>query len=182
MPRSFDRRAPGWFGLLGVLATSLGAMGCPGNLDPSLIGGSGSGGTSGGGGTSGSNCTGALDGATLVTTNCAVSGCHVPGGLQSAGLDLTVDATIGTRLVGILSAGDTTHGSLCAGWPTPYLKPGSNPAAGLIIDKISLKSGNAALCPSGDAMPWPGITMLPAAQQACIEEWAEGLIMAAGTQ
>jgi hypothetical protein len=188
MPRLYHRHAFGLFGLLGVVATSLGLMGCPGSLDPALLNnGSGTGGTSGGtgaGGTASVDCTGANDGATLITTNCAsVSGCHMPGGLQGAGLDLTVDGTIGARLVGITSPGDTTHGSVCGGWPTPYLTPGAIPKpTGLLIDKISLKNGNAALCPMGDAMPWPGISTLPATQQACIEQWAEGLIVAAGAQ
>jgi len=187
MPRIYHRRAFRTLGLLGVVATSLGLMGCPGSLDPSLLGdGTGTGGTSGGGGSGGTssvNCTGTNDGAALIMANCAVSGCHLPGGVQGAGLDLTIDATIGSRLVGVLSPGDTTHQSVCGGWPTPYLTPGSTPTpTGLLIDKISLKNGNAALCPNGDQMPWPGITPLPALQQTCIEQWAEGLITAAGTQ
>jgi hypothetical protein len=187
MPRVYHRHAFGLFGLLGVVATSLGLMGCPGSLDSSLLNNTtGAGGTSGGSGTGGMasvNCTGTNDGATLVTANCAISGCHVPGGVQGAGLDLTIDATIGSRLVGVLSPGDTTHGSVCGGWPTPYLTPGAIPTpTGLLIDKISLKTGNAALCPMGDAMPWPGISNLPVTQQACIEQWAEGLIVAAGAE
>jgi hypothetical protein len=187
MPRVYHRHAFGPLGLLGVIATSLGLMGCPGSLDSSLLdNGTGAGGTSGGSGTGGTaslNCTGTNDGATLITANCAISGCHVPGGVQGAGLDLTIDAAIGSRLVGVLSMGDTTHGSVCGGWPTPYLTPGAIPTpTGLLIDKISLKNGNAALCPMGDAMPWPGISTLPAIQQACIEQWAEGLIVAAGSQ
>jgi hypothetical protein len=187
MPRIYHRHAFGPLGLLAVIATSLGLMGCPGSLDPSLLNnttGTGTGGTSGGSGTGGSasvNCTGTNDGATLITANCAISGCHVPGGVQSEGLDLTIDATIGSRLVGVLSPG--ASGSVCGGWPTPYLTPGAIPTpTGLLIDKISLKNGNAALCPMGDAMPWPGITTLSVTQQACIEQWAEGLIVAAGGQ
>jgi hypothetical protein len=185
MPRVYHRHAFGLFGLLGVIATSLGLMGCPGSLDSSLLdNGSGTAGTSGGSGTGGTasvNCTGTNDGATLITTNCAISGCHIPGGVQSEGLDLTIDATIGSRLVGVLSPG--ASGSVCGGWPTPYLTPGAIPTpTGLLIDKISLKTGNAALCPGGAPMPYPGVVLLPATQQACIEQWAEGLIVAAGTQ
>ena len=187
MPRTYPRHAVGLFGLLGLIATSLGLMGCPGSLDPVLFdNGSGTGGTSGGAGSGGGasvNCTGANDGATLIATYCAVSGCHIPGGVQGAGLDLTVDATIGSRLVGVVSPGDTELGSVCGGWPTPYLTSGAIPTpTGLLIDKISLKNGNAALCPQGDAMPWPGVIPLAVTQQACIEQWAEGLIMAAGAQ
>jgi hypothetical protein len=186
VPRIDHRRALGPLGLLDVILTSLGLMGCPGSLDPSLVGGTGSGGTSGGGtgGTASVNCTGTNDGATLITTNCAaVSGCHMPGGITGAGLDLTIDPTIGSRLVGVLSSGDTTHGSVCGGWSTPYLTPGAIPTpTGLLIDKISLKIGNAALCPGGSPMPYPGVVLLSATQQACIEQWAEGLIVAAGAQ
>jgi len=179
MPRVYHRHAFGLFGLLGVLATSLGLMGCPGSLDSSLLNnGSGTGGTSGGTGTGGSasvNCTGTNDGATLITTNCAISGCHIPGGVQSEGLDLTIDATIGSRLVGVLSPG--ASGSVCGGWPTPYLTPGAIPTpTGLLIDKIKGPP------PCGDQMPWPGppeATALTATQLSCVEAWAEGLITAA---
>lgn len=177
MPRSLDRRALGRLGLLGVLVTSLGAMGCPGTLDPSLLG-SGAGGSSGTGGAGGTgvNCAGDLDGATIIMTTCT-PGCHVSAGFLSAGLDLTVDATIGSRLVGVNSTGNVGENSVCAGFG-PYLKPNSNPPAGLLIDKISLPTGNAADCPGGSQMPF-GMNPLAAAQQACIEQWAEGLIMAA---
>jgi|SRR5450432_339288 hypothetical protein len=189
MPRSLHRRAPGWLGLLGVLATSLGAMGCPGTLDPSLLtggggttGGPGTAGTNGGAGTGGTgvNCAGDLDGATIVMTTCT-PGCHdSAGGILSAGLNLTVDAAIGSRLVGVNSPGNAGESSVCAGFG-PYLKPNSNPAAGLLIDKISLPSGNPAVCPGGSQMPF-GLSPLAPAQQACVEQWAETLIMAAAAQ
>lgn len=182
MPRSLEWRAPGWLGLLGVLATSLGAMGCPGTLDPSLLA-SGSGGSSGTGGAGGGgvNCSGALDGASLVTGNCAIAGCHNTSGapLAGAGLDLTVDATIGSRLVGVNSTGDSNASSDCPAGFGPYLKPNSNPAAGLLIDKITVTAPNdALLCPGGSRMPFAS-PALSADQQTCIEQWAEGLIMAA---
>lgn len=176
MPRSLDRRALGKLGLLGVLVTSLGAMGCPGTLDPSLLGsGPGTGGSSGTGGTGGPDCTGAMDGATLVAGSCASLGCHdtADAPISAAGLDLTVNATIGARLVGVVSPGNTAAGSACGG--STYLQKGSNPAAGLFIDKIK----GTQSC--GLGMPFPGGSsfLLPPAQQACIEQWAEGLIMAA---
>jgi hypothetical protein len=181
MPRILDRRASGWLGLLGVVATSLGAMGCPGTLDPALLGsGTGTGGTSGGGGTGGTTC----DVTTIFTqstTGCASSGCH-DSTTAIAGLDLTLNAGIGSRLVGVVSSGNTAAGSVCGGVTTPYLTPGQNPATGLLIDKITLSSGSAGLCPGGTAMPYPGVTRLTAAQITCVEQWAEGLIMAAGAQ
>jgi hypothetical protein len=187
MPRIFDRRAPGWLGLLGVLATSLGALGCPGTLDPALLGSTsgagGSGATGGSGGTGGAiTCDVTAIFTQTVGVGCATSGCHdtADAPTSAAGLDLTLNATIGSRLVGVVSPGDATAGSLCGGDTTPYLKPMSNPAAGLLIDKITLPNNSAGLC--GDAMPYPGVTRLTAAQQTCVEQWAEGLIMAAGAQ
>jgi hypothetical protein len=188
MPRILDRRASGWLGLLGVVATSLGATGCPGTLDPALLGnGTGTGGTGGGGGTGG---TVTCDVTTIFTQSqgvvlgCTTTGCHNTSDapVSAAGLDLTLNATIGSRLVGVVSPGDTAAGSVCSGVTTPYLNPGQNPATGLLIDKITLPSGSAGLCPGGTAMPYPGINRLTATQITCVEQWAEGLIMAAGAQ
>jgi hypothetical protein len=183
MPRIDHRCAFGPLGLLDVILTSLGLMGCPGSLDPSLIGGTGSGGTSGGGGTGG---TGTCDVTAIFTQQpgfgCATSGCHdtADAPLAAAGLDLTLNATIGSRLVGVASPGDTNASGApaCAG--KTYLDPTSNPATGLLIDKVTLPNGSAGLC--GQAMPYPGTSRLTAAQQTCVEQWAEGLIMAAGAQ
>jgi hypothetical protein len=184
MPRTIERRAPGWLGLLGVLATSLGALGCPGTLDPALIGSAsgagGSGATGGGGGTGGATtCDVTAIFNQPAGVGCATSGCH-DATLLGAGLNLTLDSGVGSRLVGVMSTG--TNGSMCGSIGTPYLEVGSNPAAGLLIDKITLPMGSAGLCPGGEPMPYPGITRLTAAQQTCVEEWAEGLIMAAGAQ
>jgi hypothetical protein len=190
-------RIPGWLGLAGavgalILVPTL--SGCPGTLDPdvakmasngsggsSATGGSnGTGGATGGatgtGGTVASNCTGGNDGATLITNSCATPYCHDSTSMI-AGLDLTIDANIGARLVGVLSQGTTANDSVCENWPKPYLEPNMNPAAGLLIDKITMSSG-PALCPSGSSMPF-GLGLLSTSKQACIEQWAEGLVMAA---
>jgi hypothetical protein len=185
MPRILDRRASGWLGLLSVVATSLGAMGCPGTLDPALLSnGTGTGGTSGGGGTGGGVTCDVTSIFTQTTTGCATAFCHntADAPVSGAGLDLTLDATIGSRLVGVSSPGDMAAGSVCATVTTPYLNPLSNPATGLLIDKITLPSGSAGLCPGGTAMPYPGVKRLSATQITCVEQWAEGLIMAAGAQ
>jgi hypothetical protein len=163
--------------------------GCPGTLDPSQFntgtGGSGSGtggsgtggsnptgGSTGTGGSSG-NCTGGNDGATIITVNCATSSCHIPGpnndGL-SGGLDLTVDANIASRLVGVMSVGTATNGSSCMSSTSPYLVPGSNPATGLLIDKIS-----STHPPCGSFMPYASPSLLPAAQRTCLIQWATTL-------
>ena len=165
MRRSIDRYLSR-LGLLGVLATSLGALGCPGTLDPSLLMASGSGGTGGAGAVDGgSTCNGDM----VVTTSCASVSCH-DSTTKQAGLDLTPGAAAAARLIGVKSGG--AAGSACGGSSEPYLTAGSNPPTGLLIDKITEKTP-----PCGTAMPFPGITLLPASTQSCIEQWAEGLIM-----
>src|SRR4051794_30141706 len=107
-----------------ALASVLTLFGCSGAIDPAVVkagtGGSraggdmGSGGTgSGGGGSAGGatgtggsalSCTGGNSGASILTVNCATSFCHIPGAAndgRAAGLDLTVDPNIGSRLVGV---------------------------------------------------------------------------------
>lgn len=177
----------GWVGVAGaagMLVSVLILSGCPGTLDPTQFmtgtGGSGSGtggsnptgGSTGTGGSSG-NCTGGNDGVNLIMTNCATTSCHIPGPLNagsSGGLDMTVDANIGSRLVGVMSVGTTDNGSKCMGNSTPYLDPGSNPATGLLIDKIQQKNP-----PCGDQMPYAAPFPLTATQQTCLIQWATTL-------
>jgi hypothetical protein len=188
MQRVVQRYVPGgvgFAGAVGALVSVLALTGCPGTLDPELAkmaaGGGGTGGSNATGGTGGStgtggtnNCTGSLDGPTLVTANCATMFCHIPGATNDGtcgGLDLTVDANIGARLVGMLPTGN--DGSVCGGTTKPYLQANSNPATGLMIDKMTMSSG-AALCPGGSSMPY-GIPLLPTAQRNCIIQWATTL-------
>jgi hypothetical protein len=181
----------GWVGLAaaGALASVLMLSGCPGTLDPSLFPTSGAGGNQGSGGgnpTGGStgtggnsNCTGVNDGAAIVTANCATQFCHIPGAVNdgtAGGLDLTVDANIASRLVDVTTVGTADNGSSCVGNTQPYLKGGSNPATGLLIDKIKSSpkcTANSNCC--GQPMPYPGVTPLPAQQQTCLIEWATTL-------
>ena len=187
MPRSFDRPSPTWLGLLGVVATSLGALGCPGTLDPALVnnssGTAGASGTMGTGGSAG-GCTGASAGDAVITSKCAVSGCHTTADAPvfGAGLDLTVDATIGSRLVGVTSPGDSAAGSACGGNTEPYLIAGVAPATGLLIQKIGTnpncsQSETPPCC--GSPMPFAAATLLTTTQQQCIIQWATTLITAA---
>jgi hypothetical protein len=172
-----------WCSLLGVLCVTPALTGCPGTLSSELAAeasgagaaATGTGGNGASGGTGGATpCTGSNDGATLIMTTCASGYCHNPANdFTCGGLDLTVDTTIGARLVGVYPTG--TDGSNCGGSSKPYLEPAVTPAAGLLIDKITLPQG-PALC--GYAMPF-GAAMLSSAQQACVEQWAEGLVMAA---
>lgn len=145
-------------------------LGCPGTLDPSLTGTTtsgtgGAGATTGAtGGTSGGGC--ADGGAQIVAASCATIGCHDSNSMEG-GLDLTPNSTIASRLVGVTSTGNGPD-SVCGG--KTYLAASSNPASGLLIDKIK----GTQTCGAG--MPYPGASLLPSVQQTCIEQWAEGLI------
>jgi|HubBroStandDraft_2_1064218.scaffolds.fasta_scaffold23720_3 hypothetical protein len=175
----------GFAGAAGALVSVLMLSGCPGTLDPSQFGsGSGgstaTGGSTGTGGAAANNCTGDLDGATLVMTQCAISGCHdaTDANTLGAGLDLTVDSSIGSRLVGVVSPGDTNASSVCGGNTEPYLVSGSNPATGLLVQKIqtSPKCATTESPPCcGTPMPYPGIVLLSVQQQNCLIQWATTL-------
>jgi hypothetical protein len=109
---------------------------------------------------------------------CAQSGCHIPdsGNTKSAsvsgGLDMTLDANIGSRLIGVF-AGTVANASECTSAGKNYLDAHSNPASGLLIDKVKANPS------CGKRMPYPGITTLTSTQITCFEAWAESLIMAA---
>ncbi len=126
---------------------------------------------SGTGGSGNVDCSGQNAGDQIISGNCAISGCHntSSASLLGAGLDLTPNATIGSRLVGVKSTG--TGSSMCGGNSTPYLNAGSNPATGLLIEKIHPNP------PCGVQMPQVGTT-LTSNQQACIVQWATGLTTA----
>lgn len=177
----------GWVGLAGVagaLVAVLTLSGCPGTLDPNQFTNNGSGGNTGSGGsnpTGGStgsgggnaSCTGDNDGATIVTMNCATSSCHIPGPANdgnSGGLDLTVDSNIGSRLVGVMSVGTAANSSQCMGNSTPYLNANSNPATGLLIDKLQ-----ASTLPCGALMPFASPMPLSTTQRNCLIQWATTL-------
>ena len=138
-------------------------------------GSTGSGGSNNSGGSTGSggstvNCTGGNDGATLIAKNCAVLGCHIPGTASdgvSGGLDLTIDSGIRGRLVDVFSGGTAANMSQCMGNSEPYLKGGSSPASGLLLDKMKTTH------PCGSQMPI-GLP-LSSTQQTCIQQWATTL-------
>jgi hypothetical protein len=123
--------------------------GCPGSLEPGV--GVGLGGMGGSGG--GSNgCE------VPILTNCG--GCHIAGN-GSAGLDL-MSAGVGARLVGAPSSTNTSLGAMCMG--KTLLVAGSNPAAGLFIDKITNMQDCGSAMPIGPA--------LENAQLDCLKTWA----------
>jgi len=170
MPRLIRRRPLHWgaiAGAAGALLAAVALTGCPGDIDPSIqmpqpgTGGSGTGGTSG-------NCTGGNSGDQIITSTCAISGCHDANGAATtgAGLDLTVNSGIKSRLVGVMTGGSIF--SMCGGNTTPYLNAGSNPATGLLIDKLQPSP------PCGIQMPEVG-PKLTSAQEACVVQWATTL-------
>ena len=170
-------------GAVGALLLAAPFGGCAGSLDPSQFpggGGNSTGGTSGGGTGGASNCTGGSSGDQIITNSCVNNQCHNPqeDSTLGAGLDLTINSTIASRLVDVVSPGDTAGQSVCGGNPEPYLKGGSNPATGLLIDKIQTNPtcpNNANCC--GVEMPQIG-NALSASQVQCVIEWATTLTMA----
>jgi hypothetical protein len=107
----------------------------------------------------------------IVTGQCAISGCHNASSAATlgAGLNLTPDSGIGSRLVGVKSPGALV--SQCGGNTTPYLDKGSNPATGLLIDKIKPNP------PCGVQMPETP-PLLTDAQVQCVVQWATTLTTA----
>jgi hypothetical protein len=98
---------------------------------------------------------------------CATLGCH-DAQFKSGGLDLTNDAGLVGRLLGVMSTGDTGAGSMCGGVTEPYLVPGSQPAMGLLLDKMF-----ATTLPCGARMPSLG--SLSQTDIDCIHSWADSV-------
>jgi len=145
-----------WLGL-----TSVALAGCAGDLDPRLRSG---------GGTAGTGGPQACDAPAMVFSappngKCTLAGCHDPV-YKQGGLDLTNDAGLAGRLLGVTSNG--MNGSSCGANTTPYLVAGSNPAAGLLLDKMF-----AASVPCGTKMPSLG--SLTQQDADCINSWALSL-------
>jgi hypothetical protein len=162
----------GMVALAGVGAALVAAPGCAGNLDSMIysyddgvagagggMGGPGGAGGSGGGG-SPASCT--VEPTMLLKTKCAAGGCHEPTSTVAGGLDL-LTGDVASRLVGVAS--DGSNGSKC-GPGIPYLIAGSQPARGLLLDKLIYP-------PCGD--PMPSLGTWSAANMACIQDWANGL-------
>ena len=93
------------------------------------------------------------------------AGCHDPT-YKQGGLDLTNDAGLAGRLLGVAPNG--MNGSSCGANTTPYLVPGSNPAMGLLLDKMF-----ASPTPCGAKMPTLG--SLTQQDTDCIKSWALSL-------
>jgi hypothetical protein len=166
LPRGNATTLGNLFRALALVASGLALTGCPGELDPALLPGGGGG--SGGGGTGGGTvCAGD---AILKSSTCAVAGCHGVNA-PSGGLDLFSDGLV-TRLLGKAPNPATTQ--LCSGG-MQYLVPDSNPATGLILDKLN------PLPSCGGTMPSP-LGNLPADQKQCLQEWATAVTTGRITQ
>jgi len=157
---------------LGVMVVCLGAgLACPGNLSPEFtnqttgMGGStgaaGMPGTAGGNGTFPS-CT--VEPLTLLKNKCGMAGCHVPNNTNAGGLDLAT-GDVPSHLLGVNSPGENNGPNGC-GAGMPYLVAGSQPAQGLLIDKLTSP-------PCGDLMPTLG--SWTAANMQCVQEWANSV-------
>ena len=103
-----------------------------------------------------------------------IAGCHPTGAARGAGLDLRSAGVVG-RLLDKGPSTDTGAGAACMAAAKPYLKSGSNPATGLLIDKMTMST---ATC--GTIMPQIGT--LTAAQKKCLTDWATAVTTGAITQ
>jgi hypothetical protein len=155
---------------LTLAAASLALYGCPGSIDPALMGTGGTGNTGGG--------SGVCDAPTMVLQSTdQLKGCGSDASchgatLKESGLDLVSPGVIG-RLLGKMP--DPTTSLSCMSSTMPYLMAGSNPAQGLIIDKLN----STPSC--GLTMPYP-LGNLPAAQRTCLMEWATAVTTGQITQ
>jgi hypothetical protein len=145
------------------LAVGLWAVGCAGNLDPSLVP-QGTGGTGSPQGTAGTGGPAPCDALTMIlgnTSKCASVGCHGMTAVQ--GVDLMSPGVV-ARLVGRMPPATSPS---CATSTMPYLVPNSNPPMGLLLSKLMEP------VPCGSVMPFAGIGgALTPADMTCITEWS----------
>jgi hypothetical protein len=160
------------FVVVGTLAVAVvaGSAGCAGDLDPSLLP---NGNPAGQGGTGGGVAP--CDAPKMVfASSCAITGCHAPNTAGGAGLDLG-SAGVAARLLGQGPSTDVAASAVCTSVGKPYLVPGSNPATGLLMDKM-----DAAKVTCGSTMSVLG--QLSASQLTCLSAWATALTTGAITQ
>jgi hypothetical protein len=105
-----------------------------------------------------------------MTYNCTLAGaCHDANG-TAAGFSMTTPgwemALVGSKAKGTGGMAPYMASPACAGMN--YLDPGSNPATGLFLRKITANFG------CGMRMPYTGGTV-SSADVACIQTWANGL-------
>lgn len=159
------------FVVVGTLAVAVvaGLAGCAGELDPSLLPNGNPAGQAGTGGG-----VAPCDAPKMVfATSCAITGCHAANTAGGAGLDLG-SAGVAGRLLGQGPSTNTPAGAVCTS-AAPYLVAGSNPATGLLMDKM-----DAAKVTCGSTMSVLG--QLSASQLTCLSAWATALTTGAITQ
>ena len=134
--------------------TSIVLAGCPGDLDPRLMGGG-----MGTAGTGGQIC----DAPSVMVTKCGQPGCHSETAPQ-AGLDLK-STGVAARLLAAPAAGQNPS---CTDDQRPaYLTPQSNPATGFLFTKLMPSP------PCGLQMPELGTWTTSDA--SCLSQWATAL-------
>jgi hypothetical protein len=111
----------------------------------------------------------------MVFPGCAIPGCHNAGTtLTGAGLDLSPTGLVG-RLLNKGPSTNTNAGASCMSAGKPYLAPNSNPATGLLLDKMDQST---VTC--GTIMPQVG--SVTSAQVECLKNWATAVTTGAITQ
>jgi hypothetical protein len=170
-------RSPGKLGTLAALAVAslmTAWLGCAGDLDPQVRSNwlARDGSATGGGGTGGSGPPPCDAPGTILSSSRCAQGCHMAGAVLGSALDLT-RAVIVTNLLGRMSPG--TGDSMCGGATKAYLVPGSNPADGLLLDKLFLTSP-----PCGNRMPI-GVYLNPT-EETCVRDWATAVTTGRVTQ
>jgi hypothetical protein len=154
--------------LVALVVSSLGLAACPGSL--SFVSDGGMAGQTGSDPDSGATM-GCATANTVLQTNCNICHTNPPAGVYP-NLDLT-GATVAQRLVG--QVGSTGNGAMCSGMPN-LLNRSTLPATGILIDKINFKPGTC-----GSGMPLGGdVNSLSAADHACLQAWANGLVASVG--
>jgi hypothetical protein len=139
--------------VLCLALTSVVLTGCPGDLDPRLMGG--------GGGTGGQQV---CDAPTIMVAKCGQPGCHSEPGSQ-AGLDLK-SAGVAARLKAAPVAGANV--SCTDDLRTAYLGPASDVSMGFLFQKLT------ASPPCGVKMPELGDWL--ASDATCLQEWATAVV------
>lgn len=148
-----------------LVGAVLASAGCAGEIDPSLIP-SGTGNSLGQGGSGGSG-GGAppCDAPQMVfAASCAIPSCHSANTVGGAGLDLASAGVVG-RLLGQGPSMNAAAGAACSSAGKPYLMAGSNPAGGLLMDKMDTAKTTCGITMSA-------LAQLSAAQLTCLSAWA----------
>ena len=110
----------------------------------------------------------------VFAVGCALPGCHSANTAGGAGLDLA-SAGVAGRLLGQGPSTNTAAGAVCGAVGKPYLVAGSNPATGLLMDKM-----DALKVTCGSTMSLLG--NLSSSQLACLSAWATAVTTGVITQ